>query len=761
MTVLNGLKASVNLFRDDLGIAHIKADNSADAFFAQGYIHAQDRLWQMDQDRIKAQGRLAEYVGQTGVAQDQLMRRFRLYETAKLDYERVQPNTRAMLDAYAAGVNAFIELGTDLGAEFDLLNIKPEPWKPWDGLAVYKIRHVMMGVWEGKAWRAKLINQVGPERLLKLYPGPRQGDLLMIPPGTLFTGQVQSMLDELTAAMSEVDWLRYDAGGSNNWVVSGERTASGKPIMAGDPHRAIEVPGVYYQNHVACDQFDVIGLSFPGLPGFPHFGHSERVAWCITHVGADSQDLFVERFDRDDPSRYLFKDEWLKAEVRQETILVRDADPVTITLTITHHGSVIAGNPASGRALAMRYTATLDHNPGWDTLLPMLTARSADEFESTMRDWVDPVNNLLYADVDGAFGYRMRGWVPKRTRLNAYLPVPGWTGEHEWQGMIPFEEMVAARNPAAEFVATANARPMGPDYPHYIALDFANDFRIRRIVDLITTKHDKFIASDMADIHRNVNSVAAVEFLDQLDLLQPTTPNGQLAKQQLETWSGDMRPDLAAPLIYNTLRECAVEMLLTPILGPLTHEAFHTAGRGAPAMLDLLRGRMVRLAATDDRSLLTPGLTWSDLFSKALDIAASQLVDLHGPDLSLWQWGTAHQVKTTHSLSVLFPDKADLLNPPPLPVGGDADTVQSASYTYSTGFTVTAASVARYVFDLSNWEACAWSVPGGTSGHPLHPHFNDQIGAWQHSDLLPMRYSWARIESESRIKQKLEPKGDQ
>ena len=306
--------------------------------------------------------------------QDALARRLGLERSARIDYGISAPETRDMLDAYAAGVNAFIATTKTWPIEFQLLDLRPEPWAPSDSLAVFKIRHVEMGPWQMKLWRARLIRQLGPRLASYLSPGTSQLPILIIPPGAEsrgpMSGPVGTLLEHAPVLGSLPAWV----GGSNNWVLAGSRTASGRPLVAGDPHRPLDTPNCYYQNHLACPDFDAIGLSFPGVPGLSHFGHNRHVAWCVTHAMADYQDVFVERFDPTDPTRYEFRDEWRQAEVRRETIQVRGGRPVDLTVTVTHHGPIVLGDPARGHGVAVRYTATAEPNPTFDALLPMLRA---------------------------------------------------------------------------------------------------------------------------------------------------------------------------------------------------------------------------------------------------------------------------------------------------------------------------------------------------------------------------------------------------
>ena len=523
-----GLNAPVRIYRDVYGIPHAQATTVEDAFFAQGFFTAQDRLWHMDYDRHRAYGRWAELAGPIGLEQDRFMRRMRLEASARADYALVNSEARAMLDAYAAGVNAFEEKSEQLPVEYRLLETNPEPWQPWDGLAVFKVRHILMGTFEGKAWRHKLLGQLGPRRTARLHPGYQPGHLQILPPGAEFIGEATGALEELERGAALADRLKEMEQGSNNWSLSGQLTESGKPLLAGDPHRGLDTPNVYYQNHVACPDFDVVGVSFPGVPGFPHFGHNQWVSWGVTHTGADYQDLFVERFDKDNPSYYEFKGQQRRAETFRETIKVRGGADEEISITVTHHGPVISGVPAEGLGIAFRYTQTAEANRTAEALLNMLRARSAAEIDQSMEDWVDPVNNFLFADVDGNIGYLTRGLVPIRSRANGWLPVPGWTGEHEWQGYIPFDEMPRSHNPEANYIVTANQRVVGHDYPYYIGLDHAPEFRARRI-SVRLGELDGASVKDMEGVHAERTSIPARHYLPKLAALKPTDVPSQQA----------------------------------------------------------------------------------------------------------------------------------------------------------------------------------------------------------------------------------------
>jgi penicillin amidase len=759
-----GLSAPVEIHRDPEGIPHVGAGSSPDAFFGQGWVHAQDRLFQMEYDRRRAYGRWAEWVGPAGVEGDRLFRRFRLEDSVRLDWEHASSEARAMLSAFAAGVNAFIASTTGWGIEFEIASAPPEPWQPWDSMAVFKVRHLDMGSWKAKLWRARLLRHLGPERAADLTRQAQPHPLLIVPPAAEYRGVRLDGLEEMERHASTMALVPGAPQGSNNWALAGNRTASGKPLVAGDPHRTLDVPNVYYQNHLACPDWDAIGLSFPGVPGLSHFGHNQRVAWCVTHTHADYQDLFIERFDSADPSRYECRGEWRQADVRRESVQVRGGAPVEIETVATHHGPVVVGEPRHGHAVACAYTAIAGPNSTFDAFVPMLAARSAGELEEAMRPWVEPVNNFVFADVDGRIGYRVRGRVPVRSMANAWMPVPGWTGEHEWRGAIAFEEMPVVRDPDTGFIATANSRVAGAEYPHYIGLDYGPDFRTRRLVARLDPL-EKATAADMAAIHADRVCLPARALLLLLARLRVAEapgphqddPRWHAALAHLLAWDHVVDKDAVAPAIYAALRERLMRDLMTPILGPLAAEAFAAVQGGGVTHMSRLKARLAEMIGADDRSLLPPGADWPALLARALAGAVADLDKALGADMAAWQWGRLHVTCPRHPLVAGFPHLAATLDPPSVAVGGDGETVNAASYVPGAGYQVALTSVARYVFDLGDWEASAWVVPCGASGHANNPHWADQLPAWSECRLLPMRYDWARIRAAAESSERLVP----
>ena len=751
---LRGLQGTVKVFRDRYGIPHMKAESELDAFFAQGFVTAQDRLWHMEYDRRRGSGRWAEAVGESAVAQDKMMRRFRLEASAKADYQVMDPHTKDVFDAYAAGVNAFITSGDALPVEYRITRLEPEPWQPWDGLIAYKVRHISMGVFESKVWRARMVREVGPEAAGKLFPGFEPGYLMILPPGSTSPGPLDEGLKELAEGAAGLNHLNEMDSGSNSWVLSGAETATGKPILAGDSHRALDTPSAYYQNQVACPEFDVVGLSFPGVPGFPHFGHNGRVSWSVTHTAADYQDLYVERFQ---DGKYLYKDRWLDAETHDETIKVRDGTDVHIKVTVTQHGPVIAGYPDQGSGLAFKYTATERASTWPEILWRMLRVENSKELVDSMSGWVDPCNNLLFADIHGNMGYLCRGRIPIRSRVNGWLPVPGWMGEHEWEGDIPFDELPVSINPPEGYIATANNRPVGDDYPHYIAIDFTPEFRVRLVTEGLKSLH-RPTAEDMEQVHAQRVSIPALAYLGVVKQIDPKDAAIKAAKDLLLDWNGEMNANQVQPTIYSAMRDAMLkEVLETNLTEKLAYDAWHPADRGLGSFSNRLKARLVAMIEQDDRSLLPEGDTWPTAVARALSKAVATLSERLGGDMGQWQWERVHQARPKHNLSAAFPELAELLDPPAIPSSGDGDTPLQGGYSPANPATVTSLSVARYSYDPSDWENSLWVVPLGSSGHPGSPHYADQSETWRQVKMIPMGYDWGRIETSCETKQTLEP----
>ena len=760
---LPGLTETVQVYRDRWGIPHLRAGCEWDLFFAQGFATAQDRLGHMDADRHQALGRWSEFVGPAGLARDRLLRAAGMGRTAKNDLEVCGAEAREMVRAYTAGVNAFIATTRALPIEYTLLETEPEPWEDWHCPAVYKLRNTLLGTFEPKLFRTRLAALGKAEQVARLMKGYPRGHLLTVPPGEEYAGDLLDGIDELSAAADECNWLRETDAGSNGWSISGKLTASGLPLVAGDSHRALDTPSVYYQVHLACPTLHVIGNSLPGVPGALHFCHNESVAWGMTHGGADTQDLFIERFRETGNGReYEFKGEWRPAERLDEEIAVRGGASAALEVTITHHGPVIAGDPAKGHGLAISDPGLIEATPWLDAVRDLMRAGSVDELHHAFRNWNDRVNNYAVGDVDGNFGYLHEGRIPIRGEANGWRAVPGWKGEHEWDGYIPHDELPKATNPACGYAVTCNQRVAGHDYPYYVGLNFSHDFRARRVLHhLLGQEAGSATCEEMARIHAERISIPARTFCRLLDHVEQADERMNTAIAVLQEWNGSIDRDQIAPTVYAQTRNQMIRRLTLELFEE-TAEELLSGAPGADALLREIALALHLAMEADDVTLLPTDIDdWSALITPSLGEALAILSAQLGEDMTSWTWGRVHHTQPRHPLSERFPACAQQLDPPALATHGDTDTPLSGSFAPLGTFLATAMSVNRYIHDPADWKRSRWIVPLGASGHVGSPHYADQARTWADVEYIPQLWDWEQIASEAETAQLLTPEESQ
>ena len=752
---IKGLDESVNIYRDFYGIPHVLAKTINDAFWGQGFVTAQDRLWHMDLDRKSAYGKSAEYLGLKAIEKDKLMRKFGIQDAVKKEYSSLNAKTKLMLESYSEGVNAFIIKSEVLPVEYQIIQEKPDTWTPLDCLAVFKGRHIMMGAFESKLWRARLLEVLGPEKTNVLFPEHGLGNRQIIESTETRYTSDNKLEILIEASKNLTSWSSELDAGSNNWVLTGAKTKSGKPLLAGDPHRALDTPNVYYQNHIACDQFDVIGLSFPGCPGFPHFGHNKKVAWCVTHAQADYQDIYLERMRLNDSSgRYQYRSngQWIDLEIKEEEIKVKNTSPIFIKTMKTDNGPIIIDDIENGNGFSFKYSGLTGVNHTIQSICGMLFSNSIKELDDSMDDWISPCQNFLFADVNGDVGYLMRGKMPKRKMENAWVPVPGWNDEFEWNGYIPFDKMPRKRNPVEGYIATANNRIVGKDHPFYVGLFFSSDHRINRIINRIESLKDASI-EDMADIHTDIVSIPSADCIDMISMIETRDELQIKAKGIVTDWNRLMAGEAVGASIYSAFRLKFNINIVKLLFGKLSDEALDANGRGAPFHIRLLTDWIIRNRKESEVEELIGFVEMQDIVHSSFVEGLEYLKNLMGTDVETWQWARIHKTSHRHELSAEYPDQRWLLDPLSVAMSGDGDTPLSASYSLSGPFTVTGASVARYIFDLADWDNSKWITPLGSSGNPLSAHYLDQNPIWAKNKMIGMQYSWNTIFADAKVKQ--------
>lgn len=739
---VTGLEQPAELHRDRWGIPHIRAASDHDAFFLQGYVHASDRLWQMDSSRLRMAGRWAEWAGPSAVAGDVLARRLGGTAASQRDLAALGDPARRMLQAYSDGVNAWLAEGHALPVEYRESKLTPEPWEPWHCIAAMRWRGFLMGSVWFKLWRAAALRAIGPEQIAKLRYDDGGEDLLCIPPGETAQRWIAT-LHELAPAIEALAVLgAADAtgGGSNNWAVSGQRTASGRPLLAGDPHRAFEMPGMYVQNHIASASFDAIGFAIPGVPGFPHFAHNGQVAWCVTHAFADIHDLYVEQFDSDG-RRCRTPDGWADCRIRHETLQVRGADPVEVEIIETRHGPVVAGSPAQGSALVLRSMQFAPTDRSFDCLPRMLMARSVDELFEGTRGWGLIDHNLVAADVQGHIGHLVRAVMPHRPRLNGWLPVPGWTGAHDWDGEIAFEDMPRSIDPARGFLVTANNRFVaeGPGDALYFCTDCHPPHRARRIEALLAALPQAGI-DDMVAIHSDIVSPTAPLFQQRLRALAPQPGDAGRLQAAIVEWDGRMAADSVGAAAYSHWRWALAALLLQQSGLDATRQDALTQLPPGVVPLNQLWWTLPQLVRSNDTGLLG-GLDWDQAFAQALERAA--------PGFDGRPWGEHHRAALVHPLAASMGAAGQGLSVRGDRLGGDNETVLANGSLAAGGLQAVYGAVARYVFDVGAWENSRWVVFAGSSGDPASAHYSDQHATWARGELVPMLYDWATIRAQA------------
>ncbi len=727
-----GCREAIDVRIDAHGVPHVHADHADDLFFAQGYCHARDRLWQMELNRRAANGELAEIFGAVALEADRMLRRLGFRHDAEREFGTVPDATRGYLTAYAAGANAYIERHR-LPIEFTLLRFRPRPWQPVDSLAFARYMGFTLTYnWETELIRSRLIAVLGKERAAALEAG-REG-IPAPPEASGVNGFAPSR-----AAPSGIPLA--NGGASNNWVVSGARSTTGRPLLANDPHLRPRIPPFWYMVHLRGGDFDVAGASLPGALGVL-VGHNDRVAWGITSAIVDCQDLFVERADPGQPRRFAHGDDWYDAEVRREEIRVKgSAEPVIEDVVVTRHGPLLNGlldipaEPPLSLCCVTRGTAS-----AVEAILSMNRASDAAAFRAALSTWSFPSLNFVFADTAGHIGYQLAGTVPIRAKGDGAAPVPGAEGTHDWTGHVPFDALPAAQDPPDGQWSTANSRPDAP-CSYFLAKDWLDDGRQRRIQELLRAK-DKHSLADFETLQNDVVSLTAQRVWE--TLRKGTTPRAR----ELAEWDGRLHAESCQASIYHVFRRELLRQAHRDLPEPLVD---YVLGKGISETLSfasVFHGRASEfLVATLDNLLAADR---EDVIDDALRNALAWLRERLGPDPAQWHWGRLHQVEYGHVIGRAMPllDRALGLSRGPFPVGGDTDTVAQAGvdpwhpYNAAT-FTVSY----RQIFDVGDWDAGRFILPTGQSGHPGSEHYDDMTGQWLRGEYRPLLFGREAIEA--------------
>jgi len=794
---LPGLRAPVEMVRDGTGTWHLRGEGWHDVLFAQGWLHARDRMWQMEVGRLAASGRLAELAGSATLPADRLMRTLGLAARARAEVADLEPEERRRLEAYVAGVNrGFSGPGARRAPELVLLGWEPEPWELEDSALIASLLSVTLSSnWIQEAVRAALEARFDPAEVALLLPDCGEGPWVLHTPAEgeesapkASGGPAAAFWTDLARAGREALGL-LGAGaagqGSDAWVVAPEHTRSGGAMLANDPHLGIQVPSLWSAVGLHPAGRDLVGVSLPGLPGVV-IGRTPGFAWGLTNTMGDNQDLYIERPLPERPGHYLAGERELPFTTRQETLRVRWGEDEVLTVRSTVHGPVVNGivdgavgmkeEAATGEGLAgggpgpgvvswaeeappvsLRWVGAEAGNE-LRSLYLLLEARGLEDLREAYRHFGSPGQNILYADAQGRIAYQFTGILPVREGWDGARPVPGWDGEHEWTGWIPYEELPAVTDPSWGYLASANNRPLPPGEGPLLSRWFMPPHRARRIETLLETRGPHDVAS-LTAMQRDVVSVGAGEILEDLRRLGATGPAGRRALQLLEGWDGSLTR-FGPGALYEAFLARIFPLLLRDELGEALYDdwlAFQSFYDGRYPVLRRLLADPSACWWDDER---TPGRVEraGEIVERAWEEALEEVEGRFGPDPARWDWGKMHRVVFRHPAARIWPLTA-LLNRGPYPMEGDNETLYNSHWLLGDPYGTTVGSSWRHVVDLGPGGG-AWQIlPTGNAGHFLAPGYDDQIEEWLAGTLRPAPTTWEEAEADARSEVRLLPAG--
>lgn len=774
-----GLRAALEVVRDADGVPHVFAASRADAYFGLGFVHAQDRLWQMELQRRAGRGRLSEIFGPRAIGGDRFLRTLGLYTAAESAWATLPPDAKETVNAYVAGVNAFLEGGTALPPEFTILGAKPERWSGPDVLAVVKMVALNLDSvhYSTELLREDLVRKVGAERAAQLLPAYPAGAAFIAGSGPDAEAHARlAALSEEAQSLFGLGGLNRGYLGSNSWVVDGSKSTTGKPFLANDPHLRSSAPSTWYLAHLSAGDLDVIGATIPGLP-LVAIGRNRHIAWGITHLVADAQDLFAEQLDASGGAA-IFQGRPEPLRLVEETIKVKGQPDVRHTVRLTRHGPLIsdvlnqneAAQAPPGQAptqlppMALRWSALEPTDNTVSAFLRMNAARNWGEFSQALAEHCAPAFNFVYADVEGNIGYRAAGLVPLRGEVGAAgqgagesaaggTPPGATAGAREWTGWIPFEELPQAFNPPRHFIVTANNRPAGPDYRHDLGQQWAQPYRADRITQMLGAK-ERLSPEDHAALQGDTVSLQARELLPLLrGLVTPRTPERQRALRLLEAWDGDARGDSAAAALY----EAWLQRLPRAIAGDELGEAFAGRYEERPEAARFLADTLADPASPwcdDTRTPQPEGC--AEAAGRALDEALAELSNTLGGEMERWRWDSLHLAVFAHqpfnNVKALRPFFSRTVGN-----GGDRSTVNVGAFVAGRSFEQYVAPSYRQLIDLSNPDGGRFTLAPGQSGHFLSSHYDDLLADWRALRYRPLRFERATVERGEVERLRLEP----
>ncbi|MBU1102018.1 MAG: penicillin acylase family protein [Bacteroidetes bacterium] len=752
-----GITNTVKIYRDSVAVAYIDAETELDASFALGFVHAQERLFQMDMLRRAGEGRLSEILGSKTIEYDKMFKTLELYETCVNHYNQLSEKSRSYLEAYAKGVNAFIkEASGHHSLEFDVLGYDPYEWKPEHSYLVSKFMAWQLNIgWWSDISFAHLIQNIDPEKVKEIIPDYEENAPTIIP--TNYKNQLRVSLDyiNLNKEFREFFGLSGTHIGSNNWVVNGEKSESGKVIIANDPHLGLKAPGTWLVVVIKSDNWNVSGFTLPGSPGVV-IGKNDNISWVLTNVMADDCDLYLENINNE-TNEYLLDGMWKKLSVIKDTINVKDSSSVIFDIRKTHRGPIIndihyyntfyknGKKPES--PISMRWTAH-DFSDEVNALLLVNYATDWESFKEGVKHFTVPGQNFVYGDKDGNIGYICAAKLPIRNNLSPTMVYDGTTTLDDWKGFVPFEEMPMLFNPAQNYIASANNKTI-KDFRYHITNTWEPPSRIKRIEELLTAKEKhnledfKKYQNDLYSHHARVITPYILDAFKGFDLKDK---NLKLSLELLKKWDFVFHQDSQVPAIFAVFYQNLLKEIFQDEMGEEVFKEY--------VFLSNVPYRVIK------QLLQNPCSDWFDnvntrkreardeIIRKSLADALTQLEQKLGANLVSWQWGKLHTVTFEHPFHGISSVLDELIDIGPFPIGGDGTTVFNTEYSFTEPYKNTLGPSMRFLYDFNNPDVFEFITTTGQSGHIISDHYNDMTQKWLSGDYIKVNTDFKSNESD-------------
>ena len=756
---LKGLNEPVSIYTDEFGVPHIFAKTDEDLFFSAGYIAARERLFQMSMVALAVRGELASALGEKYISSDIYLRTWRIHTMAKKLADNMLPEERKILNAFCDGINIHIEEALDhLPVELKVLNITPPYWTPSEVTGYARMMaHEMQSSWKSEIVYGAIADYFGNEKLSEIYPWS-------LPDKPTIAGGIKASFDEILhqeIKLRSLLGLSFDHFGSNSWVLSGEKTKTGKPLLANDPHLGFSQPARWYEMHLKGGKYNTSGVCIAGIP-VPVIGNNESCAWGFTNSMVDDVDFFIETINPNDPNQYLHGEKWKNMKLIHETIPLKNGKDTTVVVRLTHHGPVVSDiHPLlqnDKTAVSMSWTGhRVTHE--MSAFMKLNTMKSWEDFTDAVRNFGVPGQNIIYADTAGNIGWRPAVYIPIRKEGHSLIPRPGHDPNFDWKGIVPFEKMPFLYNPDRGYIATANNKTIGEEFPYYISGLWADPSRAERINDLIRPMTNA-TTRDMKRVQLDLVSLFAKDIIPYLTTTKVTFENEEINKAviALKNWDGKQKESSPEALLFHSIVRALVKNIYGDELA-LLGENYFEAFLGIKYLYTRNLRTLLKNGNSswfDDISTKNETETMNIIIKRSIDEGVNEIFDKYGKVKSNWAWGKAHTLTHPHLLgNIYILNKIFGFNVGPFLSGGSDKTVRAGGFSYASPYKQTAGASMRRIVDFDGLNETQFILPTGQSGHPHSPHYKDQAHLYNRGEYKTTHFNESEIKKNDKYRKLL------